>query len=91
MALWIEWFRCVWMLRTSCSRKAAFGKMVLVLLGFTIRPDLLGVTSFIRAGFIKPLQYRLFLHFFHSPAVNLTTLLQAWVTIALRLFTPVTA
>ncbi len=91
MVLWIEWFRCVWLLRTSCSRQAAFVKMVLVLVGFTIRPDLLGVTSFIRAGFINPAQYRLFLHFFHSRAVNLTSLLQVWVTLALRLFTPVMA
>lgn len=91
MLLWIEWFRCVWLLRDSCSRQAAFVKMVLVLLGFTIRPDLLGVTSFIRAGFIKPVQYRLFLHFFHSKALNLASLLEVWVTLALRLFTPVMA
>ncbi len=51
----------------------------------------LGVTSFIRAGFINPAQYRLFLHFFRSRAVNLTSLLQVWVTLALRSFTPVMA
>jgi len=79
------------MLRTSCSRQAAFVKMVLVLVGFTIRPDLLGVTSFIRAGFINTAQYRLFLLFFHSSAVNLTSLLQVWVNLAKRLFTPVMA
>lgn len=91
MQLWIEWFRCVWMLRASCSRQAAFVKMVLVLAGITIRPDLLGVTSFIRAGFLNPAQYRLLLHFFHSTSVNLTSLLQVWVTLAQRLFTPVRA
>ena len=89
MFLWIEWFRCVWMLRASCGRQVTFVKMALVLVGISIRPDLFGVTSFIRGGFLNARQYRLLLHFFHSPSVNLAVLLQTWVTLVLRLFAPV--
>lgn len=89
MHLWIEWFRCVRMLRAACSREATFLKMALVLAAISVRPDLLGVTSFIRAGFFSPAQYRLVLHFFHSEAVSLSLLLRAWVALALKLFKPV--
>jgi len=63
--------------------------MALVLAGISVRPDLLGVTSFVRAGFFSPAQYRLVLHFFHSGAVSLSLLLRVWVTLALQLFKPV--
>jgi len=89
MHLWIEWFRCVRMLREACSRETTFLKMALVLAGISVRSDLLGVTSFVRAGFFSPAQYRLVLHFFHSEAVSLNLLLRAWVALALQLFKPV--
>jgi len=48
MKLWKEWFRCVNELKPSCSNYKAFLWMVTVLVGFSIRQDLAGVTSFIR-------------------------------------------
>jgi hypothetical protein len=91
MHLWVEWFRCVRMLRPACSRQTTFVKMALVLAGISIRPDLLGVTSIIRTGFFNPAQYRLVLHFFHSRSVSLASLLRAWITMVLQVFRPVTA
>jgi hypothetical protein len=41
--------------------------MVIVLAGITIRPDLLGITSFIWAGFFNPAQYQTFAQFFPLP------------------------
>jgi len=90
MELWIQWFKGVLALRKACSRKRTFTWMVLALLGLSIRSDLLGVTSFIRAGFIHEKKYRRMLHFFHSPALNLEKLTTLWVQFVLRVFRPVT-
>lgn len=90
MALWIEWFRCVLELRRACSRRSTFVWMCLVLVGFSIRTDLLGVTSFVRACFLRPVKYRRLLHFFHSPALKLQNLTELWTMLVLKLFRPVT-
>jgi hypothetical protein len=65
--------------------------MTLALVGFSIRADLLGVTSFIRACFIKAEKYRRLLYFFHTSALDRKKLTALWVKFALRLFSPVTA
>jgi hypothetical protein len=90
MSLWLEWFRCIHLLRDACSRRRTFLWMALVLAAMAIRSDLLGVTSFVRASFLSPSCYDLLLHFFHSNALNLSRLLQLWVKLVLRLFNPVT-
>ncbi len=64
--------------------------MGLVITAMAIRPDLLGVTSCVRASFLDPYCYRLLLNFFHSRALVLPLLLEAWVKLAMRLFSPVT-
>ena len=88
MALWIEWWRCVAQLRPACARAATFRWMALVLLGLSIRSDLAGVTSFVRAGGLLPATYRRLLHLFHTPAVRLPQLTELWVRLAMRIFTP---
>ncbi|MBE3118137.1 MAG: transposase [Candidatus Atribacteria bacterium] len=90
MELWISWFEGVLALRPACGRKRTFLWMTLVLVGFSIRGDLLGVTSFIRACFLEDTKYRRLLHFFHSPALHLQTLTALWVQLAFRWFSPVT-
>ena len=89
MNLWIEWWLCVRALRQGCSRNRTFMWMSVVLLGMSVRSDILGVSSFVRAGFLKPSCYRALLHLFHSDALKLDRLLAQWVRLALRLFTPV--
>jgi hypothetical protein len=89
MALWMEWFRRVHELRSACSRRVTFSWMALLLAAMAIRPDLLGVTSFVRGSFLDPLCYHLLLNFFHSSAVALPRLIEAWVKLAMRLFEPV--
>ncbi len=90
MVLWIEWFMCVHKLRSTCNRRATFLWMTLVLAAMAVRLDLLGVTSFVRSSFLDPNYYRLLLNFFHSSALVLPLLLEAWVKLAMRLFNPVT-
>lgn len=90
MPLWSEFHRCLRFLRPACSRAATFPWMALVLFGLAIRPDLWGVTSFIRAGWLREIAYRRLLHLFHTPALRLEDLTQSWVRLALSLFRPVT-
>ena len=90
MTLWSELLRCLHALRPACSRRRTFAWMVLVLAGFVARPDLAGVTSFVRAGWLKADVYRRLLALFHSPALRLPDLTHVWVRLVLTLFRPVT-
>ena len=63
-------------LEESCSRKKTFFWMVTVLIGFTIKFDLLGVTSIAGGVGLLPNYYTCMLHLFNSPAVNLVVVLQ---------------
>lgn len=89
MTLWLEWFRCVALLRSACSRKTTFLWMSLALAGFSVRSELAGVTSFVRGLSLKPATYRRLLHLFHTPALDLDRLTQLWIRLALTLFRPV--
>jgi hypothetical protein len=52
--------------------------MVTCIAGMTVRKDLMGVTSLIRALGLMPVYYDRILDFFHSPALNLDKLTRAW-------------
>lgn len=64
--------------------------MAVVLVAWAARPDLLGVTSFVRGSFLAPACYHALLHFFHSSALDLPSLLRLWVKFVLNRFCPVT-
>ena len=64
VALWYEWWRCVAQLRPACTRAISFMWMAVVLLGFSIRSELAGVTSIVRAGWLRPEAYRRLLRLF---------------------------
>ena len=91
MNLWNQWYTCVRYFQPACSRNQTYIYLVLVLLGFTLRTDLAGVTSFIRVLWLPPIMYQRLLHFFcYSTALNLNLLLYLWVQLVQKLFTPVT-
>jgi len=73
MDLFIPWFLCVCELRKACSRRATFMWMCLALVGLSVRHDLAGVTSFVRAGWLVPEAYDSLLHMFHSRSLTLNT------------------
>lgn len=89
MQLWLEWYRRVRELRGACSRTRTFLWMCLVLVGFSTRTDLFGVTSFVRACFLRPEKYRRLLYLFHTNSLNLDTLTDLWCRLATKLFSPV--
>jgi hypothetical protein len=88
MSLWLEWFRCAQALRPACARTATFLWMNLALVGLSIRVELAGVTSFIRALGLAPATYPKLLHLFHSPGLDLQRLSAVWIALVRRLFTP---
>ena len=86
MRLWMEWWKIVLKLRDACSRYRTFLWLGVVLVGFTIRVDLLGVTSIVRALGLIECCYDWLLDFFHSKALSVKKLTQAWINIALKYF-----
>jgi len=89
MQLWAQWWWCVQALRPACARWRTFVGMVLVLTGLSVRSDLAGVSSFVRAVGLHPKVYRRLLHVFHSDGLDLNTLTKRWCGLALKLFAPV--
>ena len=90
MDLWAEVYRCVQTLRKACTRKRTFLWLLLAIACLLARPDLAGVTSFVRAGWLKERCYRRLLNLFHTPALRLDVLTACWVKLVLTLFSPVT-
>ena len=79
MILWMQWYACVQEFQASCSRDRSFVYLVLVLAAFSIRQDIAGVASFIRALCMDPRCYKRFLHFFnYSTGLDLAKLTSIW-------------
>lgn len=76
--LWREWWKLASQLRGACARIRTFLWMIICLAGMTIRIDLLGVTSIVRALGLLPACYDRILDFLHSPALNINTLTLIW-------------
>ncbi len=72
--------------RPAFSRSRSFTWFALLLISFSVRSDLLGVTSFVRALSLKPSNYENLIHFFHSDAVKLDLLARLWLTAVLKMF-----
>jgi hypothetical protein len=64
--------------------------MLLAIACMLARPDLAGVTSFVRAGWLAEGCYGRLLGLFHSPALHLDALTGCWIKLVLSLFSPVT-
>lgn len=76
-------------LRPAFSRLQTTRWACLVVLGFCIRREKAGVTSFIRAFHLNGSVYQSLLDSFSTHAVNLDLLNQLWLQLCLKLFKPV--
>jgi hypothetical protein len=76
--LWRNWWKLVRQLKGACTRNRTFLWMIVCLMGMTIRTDMLGVSSIVRALGLVPTCYDRILDFFHSPALCLVTLTRLW-------------
>ena len=81
MGIWLQWWSWSKKLRGSCSRTRTFYWLLVVLIGFSIRDDLLGVSSFIRCIGLHGCHYDRILDFFHSPALNVQELGRIWTAV----------
>ena len=86
MPLWTAWWSAIWLLRPAFSRLRSFMWFATVVAGFTVRTDLLGVTSIVRALKLEPRFYNNLLDNFHSGGVKIDRLSALWTKVVLRLF-----
>lgn len=86
MLLWIAWSKAIGLLRPAFSRQRSFLWFATAVAGFTVRTELLGVTSIVRALKLKPRCYAQLLENFHSSAVKLDRLSALWTQAVLQLF-----
>ncbi|QKY71707.1 transposase [Lentibacillus sp. CBA3610] len=70
--------------RSCFSRQASFNWFVVIIVGFMIRSDHLGVTSVIRDLSLHPRQYEKIINFFHSSAWSLHSLRLKWFQVVRR-------
>lgn len=86
MTLWLHWCDAICLLRPVFSRLRSFLWFATAVAGLTVRTDLLGVSSIVRALALKPLLYDRLLDHFHSTAVKADALVALWTRVVLKLF-----
>ena len=86
MSLWIAWWDAIVLLRPAFSRLSTFMWFATIVAGLTVRTELAGVTSIIRALNLDPSRYTTLLGKFHSSALKLDQLSVLWAQAVLRLF-----
>ena len=84
MKLWIYWWHMVEELRPACARFRTFLWLAACIAGLTVRNDISGVTSIIRALGLKGFYYDRLLDLFHSPAVDIRNLTLLWKSMVLQ-------
>src|SRR5271168_2774796 len=70
LSLWGIWWNAILLLRPAFSRLRTFMWFVTAVAGLTVRVELLGVTSIVRALNLRPGLYTKLLDHFHSSGVK---------------------
>lgn len=86
MPLWVLWWSALQQLRPAFTRPRTFLWFATTVAGVTVRTDLLGATSIVRALKLRPKCYALLLDNMHSTAVQLDKLNALWTALVLRIF-----
>src|SRR5580693_9426349 len=86
LSLWGSWWNAIELLRPAFSRLSTFLWFATIVAGMTVRADMLGVTSIVRALNLRPALYHRLLAHFHSTGVKLDALAALWTQVVLRLF-----
>jgi hypothetical protein len=85
-SLWGIWWNAILLLRPAFSRLRTFMWFVTAVAGLTVRLELLGVTSIVRALNLRPRLYTKLLAHFHSSGIKLDRLSALWAQAVLQLF-----
>jgi hypothetical protein len=86
MDLWMAWLAVVRQLRPACARTSTFWWMVVILVSFSTRSDLAGVSSFVRCHWLREKCYNRILDRFSGSGIKLDILTQLWASICLKIF-----
>lgn len=86
MDLWSVWWSMVWELRPACSRLRSFLWFAICVAGMTVRTDLLGVTSTVRALGLTEKSYASLLNTFHNSSIKLDAMTRLWAQVVLKSF-----
>lgn len=86
MSLWIAWSKAIQLLRPAFSRTCTFLWFAAAVAGLTVRTELLGVTSIVRALGLHARYYSALVEHFHTGAVKLDRLSALWMRVVLALF-----
>ncbi len=86
MQLWSHWWSVVWQLRPACSRLRSFLWFATCVAGMTVRTDLLGVSSTVRALGLKQKYYVRLLDSFHSSGIKIDAMTRLWAQVVLQHF-----
>jgi hypothetical protein len=86
MALWIHWWNAICLLRPAYTRTRTFMWFATAVAGMTVRSELLGVTSIVRALKLHERFYDRLLDHFHTKAIRPDRLAALWARVVLRLF-----
>lgn len=87
--LWEEWIQAFSCLRGAFSRQTTFLWCMVICAGFTVRRDLAGVSSVMRALRISNTRhYHSLLRTFRSNGVDRKLLVKLWLDLAMKLFDP---
>jgi len=84
MQLWGYWWNMIYQLRPAFSRLKTFLWFAVCVIGLTVRSDLLGVTSIVRALGLHEKFYDNLLENFHSEGIKLEKLTVLWSKLVLR-------
>jgi hypothetical protein len=85
-SLWGLWWGALRPLRPAFSRLSSFLWFATIVAGLTVRTELAGVTSIVRALNLRPQLYNRLLDNFHSRAFKLDRLSALWARAVLGLF-----
>ena len=72
--------------QTVFTYEAAFNWFVIIVIGFIVRFDHMGVSSFIRWLYLDPIHYDALLLFFKTSSWTLDNLLVRWISVSITLF-----
>src|SRR5580700_8186058 len=72
LSLWGSWWNAIELLRPAFSRLSTFLWFATIVAGMTVRADMLGVTSIVRALNLRPALYHRLLAHFTAPASSST-------------------
>jgi DDE superfamily endonuclease len=86
LSLWGLWWNAILLLRPAFSRLRTFLWFVTAVAGLTVRVELFGVTSIVRALNLRPGLYTKLLEHFHSSGIKLDRLAALWTQAVLALF-----